>query len=285
VINTALSEASMNRLNLFRLVLGLTLGSAACSSDSKDNKGNAGSSAGSSAGAGGSAAGSSAGKSGAGSGAAGAGNHGSVTEGQECALPADCASGLSCVISGIVEPDQSVAAVRICARACGSEADCDQDETCQTLTNKPADAHCWKLQTEPLKPCGPSDTSMCAAPLDCFHTSDDGNVPLGICFNYCKSPGGTNPQPDVVLEQCPDSLDCVGGSMTEVGICAHGAKRGDACNPDVGSVCLDSSDFCLGMSAGGDAQCLQNCTGTNKCDDGKTCTVIQNDPDNTSYCE
>jgi hypothetical protein len=286
----------MHRRNLFKLVLGLTLCSAACSGDDdSDGGGAAGGTAGSSAGGSGPRAGNTA-KAGTG-GAGGAASTGTATEGKECTKTSECASGLTCVNSGIpLGPDKLVVG-QVCARACTTVDQCTADEVCETITGQSADRHCWSAVTEALKPCGPADTSLCDPPLDCIFASVEGNLPVGVCVNYCKAPNSENPDKTVVLDTCPAGLECLasgeaeadtdaGAGTISVGICGKGAARGQPCDPGSGTICAAATDLCLGMSdTTNDALCYQDCTTTPKCDDGKVCTAIPMDPDKTSYCK
>jgi hypothetical protein len=260
----------MNKLAILRLWLGaVLLFGCSTSSDKKTdtNKSTAGS------------GGSSTSKGSAGS-AGGATNNGTKKEGESCSNDADCATKLGCVIS----PVDSMTGFRVCARRCTADTECTMpDETCMTLTGKPADSHCWNFVKEAFKPCGPAATAVCDGDLECVYDDQGPSIPTGVCVNFCQIPGGMAQNDPSVLMTCPNGLSCVKLGDPDVGLCATAVARGEKCGLDNGTVCAEA-DICVtdvSNNAVGDSKCYQDCTDTMMCDAGKTCT----DLGGASFCE
>jgi hypothetical protein len=166
----------MTRLTLFRLTLGLLLGLSACGGDdSPSGGGSAGTGGkGSAAGSGGSSTGTGSGK-----------------EGEDCRSDKDCGKGLNCLGADSIQlsSTQDALMISVCARKCGSDTDCMDDETCVSFDGKPDNALCWNLTSEAGMPCGPGDTSICDEDknLQCLVTasSTTGSLAGGQCVQLC----------------------------------------------------------------------------------------------------
>jgi len=250
----------MMKLTLFRLTLGLTLLSVACSSD--DNKSSGG------------GAGTSGTNGGAGKGGGAAAGSGKGAEGVDCMTDTDCGSGLNCIEADSVAVSSTQAVlITVCARKCKEDTDCKTDEMCFSSSGKPADAMCWSLTKEANKPCGPADTSFCDTDLNLrcviMPSSTSDSLAGGLCVQLCE----------VASPSCPTGLECLFSTGTQ-GACAKKLNRGDECNSDEFADCA-TTDACIGD--GTTALCFQDCTDTKMCDDsGAMCMAL---PDGSgSFC-
>jgi hypothetical protein len=200
-----------------------------------------------------------------------AGGSGSVAEGKSCRTGTDCASGLNCVINVIED-----VGFRHCARGCSKERPCMTDEMCVTATGSADDLYCRNQVTEAFKPCGPSDTSICAAPLGCIFSDVQQGVPVGTCFNLCQLPASKVTISDpTVLKTCPGALECVSAlGDADVGVCSTTAPRGELCSLEQGKLC-GQLDICVTDDVSGESRCYQDCSEDGMCSDGKPCTPIE----------
>jgi hypothetical protein len=270
----------VNRPAAFGIALGLAFALCACSSDNKDKPPTM------TAGAGGGGAAGKGSAAGSGSGTAGgdATGTGSVPNGGHCNNTSQCATGLKCVLSVVIDQP-----VQVCAHACADDNACAKGEICKTETGRPADSHCIATVKDAFAACGPAHTSVCAEPLDCiFSNVQEEAVPEGFCYNYCLLPGSTVNDP-AVLATCPAGLSCLPLGDPDVGLCAHEAARGGACGLDSSSLC-NAADLCITTRSqnGIEGQvCYQDCTTDPKsCAAGTSCDTIPNgDGTNTGYCK
>jgi hypothetical protein len=206
---------------------------------------------------------------------------GTGKEGAACQTSATCSSNLKCVVAALLQDQSGTLGIPACARPCKDAAtDCQQGETCRTLTGDPSDSFCRSVTTEAFKPCGAGDTSVCAEPLTCFTLQEeDGSLQGGVCFQPCALPGAmftTPPPPCTGGQTCVDAL-----GDPEIGACAQTVGRGEVCDPDATKFC-DPSDFCITAANSDISHCLQNCTKDGTCADGKTCTPLS---DGDKFCQ
>jgi hypothetical protein len=193
-------------------------------------------------------------------------------EGAPCNSVADCESSLACVLMEI--PDGRV---RVCARGCTDAAECTEGERCESpFTDLPADRHCINYKADPYDECGVADTSLCADPRECLYFEGEG---YGLCVNYCQ----TDPTEDAgipnIPAMCPDNLTCLTGLVQNdaIGLCGTPAARDAECGLETGRFCDTTADICIPddlmdpMSA---QHCREDCTRTNMCTGGGTCTMV-----------
>jgi hypothetical protein len=237
------------------LALGCLLALAACSGDDDEDKSKTPD------------AGADAGGSAAGSGAKGTGTG---KEGAECDSHADCGSSLSCL-----KADERIEDLKVCARPCRLNDDCDDGELCRTPTREPTEAFCWNTETEALKPCGAAFTAICdeAKNLGCLLVEDDdGTVSGGVCLEPCTLGQG---------DACSDGFACLDLiNQEKAGLCAHTVERGKVCDEPKGEFC-EPGNLCL--SDGSEWRCYQDCSQSNECADDKACKKLQDDQG--AYCE
>lgn len=242
-----------------RLAFACVLALAACSGD--DDEPNTSSDAGVDAGDGPAA----------GSGGRGTGS-GSGKEGVECKSTSECASGLSCL-----QADAQVADLKVCARPCQDDDECEDNEQCLSVTGKPSDALCWNTEGEALRPCGPGHTALCDEDkqLGCLRIEDDQkSIASGVCLSPCEL--GKE-------DACSDGftcLDIIDMEEENAGLCAKTVSRGDECDEPKGQFC-EPGNLCLGD--GSEWRCYQDCSESSSCDDDKMCKELSNDQG--AYCE
>jgi hypothetical protein len=189
----------------------------------------------------------------------------------ECKADKECGSGLGCL-----KADAHVEDLKVCARPCQNNSDCDDGERCLSAGGEPAQAFCWNTVSEALKPCGPANTSMCddSKNLGCLRVeSDSGSVAGGVCLEPCKLKEKSS---------CKDGFSCLDIiDMPDNGLCVHTVKRGETCDEPNGEFC-ETGNLCL--SDAGKWRCYQDCTDSKKCDDDKECKALT-DGAKGSYCE
>ena len=193
-------------------------------------------------------------------------------EGKECKTDKDCSSDLRCL-----KGDAHVADLKVCARPCQNNSDCDDAERCWSATGEPAQAFCWNMESEALKPCGPAFTSMCddSKNLGCLRVEDDNNsVAGGVCLEPCKLKDKNSCDSGF---SCLDLID-----MPDDGLCVHTAKRDETCDEPNGKFC-ESGNLCLGDEKDSSWRCYQDCSDSMKCDDDRECKMFDNG--NGGYCE
>ena len=223
-----------------------------------------------------------AGTSGRGAGTGGTTGSGTIQEGRQCGTPTTgaCAEGLACIDMLAVQTP-----VKICARPCTATGnECPSGEVCDSpYTNLARDAHCINQVDAPYEICGVGETSDCAGERFCLYFP---RSTLGLCVNFCA----TDPTQDAGIAglplACPDAAQqCVSGVVAEeaIGVCGSEVARDAECGIDTGRFCM-GDDVCAPDNPDDEMSlqhCRENCTETNTCAGGGTCTEV--DPE-LSYC-
>ena len=193
---------------------------------------------------------------------------GSGKEGAECKSHADCASSLSCL-----KADEKDEDLKVCARSCKEDNECEAGERCLSVTREPSEAMCWNTEEEALSLCGPAHTAFCdeTKNLGCLRVEDDnGSIAAGVCLSPCEL--GKD-------DACADGFECLdilGGE----GLCVRTVSRGDVCDEPKGEFC-QAGNLCL--SDRSEWRCYQDCSESSSCDDDKECKALQGDQG--AYCE
>lgn len=213
--------------------------------------------------------------------AATAGSGGSedlLTEGDQCTTSTDCETGLTCVVAFV---DESTP-VRICARACVTNADCGKVdaggagmETCDGYTDRDADKHCINLEPDAWAPCGVGYTSLCDNKRSCLYFPQR---TVGVCADLCQTDPTMDAGVSDVPAMCPAGDMCVPGIVAPetVGVCGKLGARDALCDQEKGEFC-SGTDLCVPDDLNADTgpqHCLEDCTDTQKCSGGGTCVTV-----------
>jgi hypothetical protein len=197
-------------------------------------------------------------------------------EGWPCESVSQCNDGFACVEN--VFDDVMGNPIGVCARACKTNPDCNDDEKCFSYTGRDQDAHCVNVIADEYALCGVGDTSVCDK-RSCLYFP---NSPFGVCVDICALDGedadGGAPAADVV--SCSGAETCVGGVLTPPttaeGVCGTVVGRGIKCGIDVGKYC-NPGDICAPEDPNDSAstpRCFENCSDTGSCQAGQ-CVVVQ----------
>jgi hypothetical protein len=241
--------------------------------------GGGGETAGSSSGGKGGSSGGTAGKT---AGTGGATGSGMLGEGDQCTTTNECGAGLTCITAAVQQTP-----VRICARSCAMDGDCGKSdaggkgtEVCDSpYTELARDAHCINLEPDAFAYCGVGETSACDNDRACLYFP---NSTIGVCVDLCAA----DPTMDAGIEglpaMCPagGNLKCVPNVVANdaVGVCGTQVAKDAECGIEMGIFC-SGTDICVPDDLNADEgpqHCREDCTDTNACTGGGTCTAVRN---------
>jgi hypothetical protein len=220
--------------------------------------------------------GSSGGSGGGGGQSANAGSGGSgdlLEEGSTCTSDRECSSGLECMQAAV----QGVG-VRVCARPCTDDPECNGDVCGSPYTRRPQDAHCINIQQDQFGDCGPGHTAVCDPQRVCLYFPD---VTIGVCVNLCSPDGSADSDAGAPIGECQAPQACIEDIVATpdpsvmIGVCGTQAARNDVCGIEVGGFCGDD-DLCAPDDPEADespSHCRENCSTSGTCVAG-TCTSV-----------
>jgi hypothetical protein len=218
----------------------------------------------------------------------GMGPSGPGDEGAGCVSDGNCNGGFKCVAN--------VFTIGICARACSTEANCDDGERCFSYTGQDSDKHCVNIVDEEFGLCGVGYTSLCGEKRVCLYAE---GLPIGICVGLCDLDGPTLADAGVddggVIAEpataghvlCGSTQTCVDDVLREPdpneGVCGMYVDRGELCGTERGLFCA-TADVCVPddiNDSNSEWRCRQDCSTGQTCEQGKCMPV----PNFATYCQ